>query len=98
MDIEEHKKQRILEYVGNLHPEETMDGIISKRLEAVVLVYGPDSPTMLLLDKFFEIWGENGKESELLNKNKIVTVIIGLKAAFDLGDWATKWARAMEND
>ena len=98
MDTEEHKKQRILEYVGNLRPEETIDGIISKRLEAVVLVYGPDSPTTLLLDKFFEIWGENGKESELLNENKILTVLTGLKAVFETGDWDTKWAKAMEND
>ena len=98
MDIEEHKKQRILEYVGDLRPEETIDRIISKRLEAVVLVYGPDSPTMLLLGKFFEIWGENGKESELLDENKMLTVIRGLKAVFETGDWDTKWARAMEND
>lgn len=92
MGIKEHEKQRILEFVGSSRPEETIDSMISKRLEAVVLVCGPDASSTFLLDKFFEMWGE----TELLDKNRVLLVVGAVKAAFDVGDWAIKWERAMQ--
>ena len=52
MGIEEPEKQRILEFVGNSRPEETIDNIIRKRSEALVLVYGSDASSTLLLHDF----------------------------------------------